>query len=361
LKENARDTVADGRELPVYVMKILVTGAAGFMCSHLVNALLADGHEVYGVDDLSGGFMENVNPASRFLQLDLRNFEAVRTAVQLIQPELVYHLAADATEGRSQFTPVSAVERNYLAHMNLLTALIDRTRFRKIVVASSMSVYGAQSPPFTEDLEPAPEDIYAISKAAMEKATKLLADVHGFRYAILRPHNVYGPHQNFRDPYRNVVAIFINCLLNNRPFFLYGDGEQTRSFSYIDDINPIIVRIGYDAACDGQVYNVGPGPECMTTLNELASIVLEEFFGGAAPDHLAPKYLPARPREVKHAYASSERIERELGFKNTTTVRDGVAKTIAWAKTIGPQPFIYLSRLEIENDLVPATWKEKLY
>jgi len=342
-------------------MKILVTGAAGFMGSHVVNALLSDGHEVYGVDDLSGGFLENVNSDSRFLQLDLRNFEAVRIAVELIQPELVYHLAADATEGRSQFTPVSAVERNYLAYMNLLTALIDGTSFKKIVLTSSMSVYGAQTPPFTEDLEPAPDDIYAISKAAMEKATRLLSEVHGFRYGIVRPHNVYGPHQNLQDPYRNVVAIFINCLLNRKPFFLYGDGEQTRSFSYIDDITPVLVRIGYDAACDGQIYNIGPGPECTTTLNELARIVLDEFFGGAVPAGLEPQYLPSRPREVKHAFASSEKIERELGFRNATSVREGVARMIAWARALGPRPFVYLSRLEIENEFVPATWKEKLY
>jgi UDP-glucose 4-epimerase len=331
------------------------------MGSHLVNTLLADGHEVFALDDLSGGFLENVNPAARFLQVDLRNLEATRTAVDLIQPELVYHLAADATEGRSQFTPVSAVERNFLAYVNLLTALIARTRFQKIVVASSMSIYGAQTPPFTEELDPSPEDVYAIAKAAMEKSTRLLAEVHGFRFAIVRPHNVYGPYQNLQDPYRNVVAIFVNCLLNGKPFFIYGDGRQTRSFSYIDDINPYIALIGYDASCDGQVYNVGPGPECMITLNELARVVLEEFFQGRVPAGFEPQHLPERPREVKHAYASSEKIARELGFRNTTSVRDGVARMIAWARQVGPKPFVYLSRLEIENGFVPTTWKDKLY
>jgi UDP-glucose 4-epimerase len=342
-------------------MKIIVTGAAGFMGSHLVDKLVTDGHEVYGIDDLSGGYLHNVNPKSKFLKLDLRNYEGVNNAVDLIQPDLVYHLAADATEGRSQFTPVSATSRNYLAYMNLLSSLISKTKFKKIVVASSMSVYGAQKPPFNEEMDPAPEDVYAISKAAMEKSTRFLSEVHGFDYSIVRPHNVYGPAQNLRDPYRNVIAIFINCLMNGKAFYIYGDGQQTRSFSYIDDVNPYIARIGFEDKCNGQIYNVGPGEECKITLNEVAQIVLNEFFGGKIPEGFKPKYLPPRPREVKHAFTESFKIERELGFKNKTDVHSGIAKMVKWAKTIGPMPFIYLDSLEIQNDKVPRTWKEHLY
>lgn len=338
---------------------ILVTGSAGFMGSHLVNELLNKGfNKVYGVDDLSGGYMENVNKKSHFTKLDLRERDLVARYVDKVKPEIIFHLAADATEGRSQFTPIGCTERNYLAYLNLLAPAI-RNNIKKVILASSMSVYGSQKPPFSEDMERKPDDIYAISKAAMERATEILSEVHGFKYVIVRPHNVYGPGQNLSDPYRNVVAIFINCLLNNRNFYIYGDGEQKRAFSYIDDFTPYIIKTAQLPEAEGEIFNIGPMQEI--SINELSHIVLAEFFQNEkVPKHLIPKHVPPRPMEVKEAWCTVDKAKKILGYKTTVSLQEGVQKMIAWAKKKGPQKFHYLEDLEIVNKETPLTWVEKL-
>ncbi|MBI5176498.1 NAD-dependent epimerase/dehydratase family protein [Candidatus Micrarchaeota archaeon] len=340
-------------------MRILVTGAAGFMGSHLVDALVAAGHEVHGVDDLSGGYMRNVNPKSHFAKLDLRERAATAEYVGRVRPEVVFHLAADATEGRSQFTPVQCTERNYLAYLNTLVPAIRTGALKKMVLTSSMSVYGAQKPPFSEEMPRLPEDVYGISKAAMERSTEILSEVHGFEYVIIRPHNVYGPQQNLADPYRNVIGIFINRLLNGKPFFIYGDGEQKRAFSYIDDFTPYIVKAGLNDSANGEIFNIGPVEE--TSINQLGQVVLEQFFKTRDWDKkFAPKHLPPRPKEVKEAFCTVGKAERMLGYKTTVHLEEGVGRMIEWARAIGPQKPVYLDDLEIVNGQVPSTWKEKL-
>ncbi len=341
-------------------MKILVTGAAGFMGSYVVDALVARGDcDVYGVDDLSGGYESNVNPKSHFEKLDLRDREKTKALIDKIKPEILYHLAADASEGRSQFTPLSATERNLLAYMYTLIPSIQNG-IQRVVLTSSMSVYGAQQPPFSEDMKPAPEDIYGIAKTAMEDVTKVLAKVHGFEYVIVRPHNVYGPRQNLSDPYRNVIGIFINCLLNKKNFYIYGDGNQARAFTYIEDFNAYFVACGFAKDVVGEIINIGPSEE--HTINELAQIVLSKFFpNGNIPERLRPKYMPLRPQEVIEAYCTNQKAQELLGYKTTTQLSSGVEKMIAWARTLGPQKFKYLpDGLELESADVPPTWKHKL-
>ncbi len=341
-------------------MRILVTGAAGFMGSHLVDSLVDLGkHEVFGVDDLSGGYTRNVHPKSHFTKLDLRNRKRTEKYISEVKPELLFHLAADATEGRSQFTPISATERNYLAYLYTLIPSI-RYGVKRVVVTSSMSVYGAQKPPFSEDMLQKPEDIYAIAKTSMEQATQILAKVHGFEYVIARPHNVYGPKQNLSDPYRNVIGIFINCILNNKNFYIYGDGEQKRAFTYIDDFNPYFLKTGFLDSVNGEIINIGPKEEY--TINELARVVLETFFSdGHIPNHLKPKYLPIRPQEVKEAFCTNTKAIRLLGYKTSTSLEEGVKKMVEWAKTMGPQKFKYLKHgLELETNETPQIWSKKL-
>lgn len=338
--------------------KILVTGAAGFMGSHLVDSLLDLEHEVYSLDDLSWGYLDNVNPKSKFTKLDLQNKEETEKYINEVKPEYIFHLAADATEGRSQFTPINSTQRNYGAYLNLLVPAINNG-MKKMILTSSMSVYGAQKVPFSEDMERKPEDIYAISKSAMEHATEILSSVFKFKYTIIRPHNVYGSRQNLADPYRNVIAIFINRLMQGKNLFIYGDGNQKRAFSYIDDFTPYIVKAGFDDVANSQIFNIGPTQEY--SINELAAEVLKAFYpDGNVPEQVKPQYMPPRPLEVAEAWCTVDKAEKLLGYKTTVTLEEGIKKMVDWARSVGPMPFHYLDNLELVSENTPSIWKDKL-
>ena len=198
-----------------------------------------------------------------------------------------------------------------------------------------------------------PDDVYGVNKSAVEEVTEILSDVYGFEYVTLRPHNVYGERQNLADPYRNVLAIWINALLRNKPIYIYGDGEQMRAFSYIMDVTPVIVNAGFFNSCVGEAINIG-GMEPVT-IGESAKIVMEEF--GKEAEVI---YLPSRPKEVKYAYSTYKKSEKLLGYKENFTLRDGIRKTIEWAKKLGSQEPVYMETLEIDDRRAPKTWREKL-
>jgi UDP-glucose 4-epimerase len=337
--------------------KILVTGSAGFIGSHIADVLILKGFSVYGVDDLSGGFMSNVSKRQKFTKLDLRDRKKVEKYINKIKPEIIVHLAADATEGRSQFTPFSALDRNACSYLNLIVPAI-KNGLKKMILTSSMSVYGGQQVPFRESMIPQPEDVYGYSKMWMEGITKVLSNVYGFKYTIIRPHNVYGERQNLSDPYRNVIGIFINRLLKGKGFYIYGDGKQERAFSYIDDVKEAMVKAVFSEKCDGKIINIGG--EKNITLNELADIVLKSFFDGKIPSKLKPKYLEARPQEVKYAYSNHDEAKKLVDFEEKTSIEEGIKKMIDWAKKIGKQEFVYLDKMDLENKLIPKTWSKKL-
>jgi UDP-glucose 4-epimerase len=333
-------------------VKILITGASGFMGSHLVDYLVNKGYNVLGVDDMSGGYWRNIHPQSTFIELDLRDATKTEKVIADLAPEYIYHLAADATVGRSQFLPRECTERNYLAFMNLIVPAIKHG-LKKIVVTSSMDVYGDQEPPFHEDLPTKPVDIYGISKAAMEQATEVLSQVYGFDYTIVRPHNVYGPRQNIADPYRNVVGIFMNRIMRKEPLYVYGDGEQKRAFTYIDDSIPYFAETMFNFKTNGEILNLGPIGE--ETINTLASLIQKEF-----STQSEVIYLPERPLEVKYAYCTYDKAVKLLGYMTSTSLEEGVHKMAQWAKTLGAQPWKYRDTLELDHPSIPRTWRERL-
>ena len=338
-------------------MRVLVTGGAGFIGSYVADLLVKKGDEVYNIDDLSGGYLRNVNPKCRFIKQNLVDREKTAEVVKKIKPQIIYHLAADATEGRSQFTPINCTERNYNAFLNTLVPAI-KYGLKKIVFVSSMSVYGKQKTPFVETMDPIPEDIYAVAKTASEQALQILSEVYGFGYTIVRPHNVYGPRQNMADPYRNVIGIFINSLLNKKNYYIYGNGEQVRSFSYIEDVAPYIVKVGTLNKYNGEIFNIGP--EDAVTINTLSNKISSIFFGRKIPEKLKPVYLSDRPKEVKKAFCSNQKAKKVLKYCAKTSLDDGLVQMIDWAKKMGPQKFRYLESLELVNSSTPKTWQDKL-
>lgn len=327
-------------------MKIIVTGAAGFIGSYIFDELQAKGHEVIGIDNYSIGKYKHDD----IYPLDLnKNKRQIEGMVKKFKPDQLYHLAAWAHEGLSQFCPNRITENNYNAYLNILVPCIN-SGVKKVIVASSISVYGDQKPPFTEDMPYKPVDIYAVSKVAIEQATKILSEVHDFKYVIVRPHNVYGPRQIMNDPYRNVVAIFINQILGNKPIYVYGDGEQKRAYSYITDVSPYIIKA---AKHGGEVFNIGSEKEY--TINQLIEKIFD-YMGRT----VRVVYLTDRPKEVKYAWSDHTKIKKLLNYKSTASLDKGIKATVKWAKSVGYQMPVYLNNLELVGDNTPETWKKKL-
>ncbi len=241
-------------------MRVLVTGGAGFIGSHVADALLANGHAVTVFDDLSGGFSENVPPGATFVRGSVTDTDAVAALFEAGRFEYVYHLAAYAAEGLSHFIKRFNYTNNIIGSVNVINASINHD-VAGFVFTSSIAVYGsgpaAPGVPMTEATPAAPEDPYGIAKYAVEQELASSLAMFGLRYVIFRPHNVYGPRQNIGDRYRNVVGIFMNQILQARPMTIFGDGTQTRAFSYIDDVAPVIAAAIDTPDAWNQVFNVG--------------------------------------------------------------------------------------------------------
>lgn len=330
-------------------MKILVTGGAGFMGSWLVDELIKRGHKVISVDNLSGGFKRNVNPKCRFIKMDIRDKNKVNKIVKDI--DVIFHLAAYAAEGQSIFSPIEINDINITPMNNLLVAAVNNN-VKRFVFTSSMAIYGNQKVPFNEEMIPKPEDPYGISKYYCEMMLKTFAETFGFEYVIIRPHNVYGPRQNIADPFRNVLGIWINRIMNGKPPIIYGDGLQTRAFSYIEDVTPAIANAGFYEKCVNQAINVGSDE--VTSIKDACKIVLE-----CMNSVFEPIYEPERPREVKHAYCTIEKSQKLLDYETKHNLKKGVKKMAEWAKQIGPQKPSYRIPLEITKN-APRVWVEKL-
>jgi UDP-glucose 4-epimerase len=330
----------------------LVTGAAGFIGSHVTRHLLDAGHRVVALDDLSGGMLANIPRPGRgsrmeWLQCSVTDHDRIDALFAEEQFDYVFHLAAYAAEGLSHFIRRFNYTNNLIGSVNLINAAVNY-EVRRFVFTSSIAVYGAGQLPMTESMVPMPEDPYGISKYAVELDLEAARRMFGLEYTIFRPHNVYGPGQNIGDKYRNVVAIFMNKLMQGEPLPIFGDGFQERAFSYIDDVAPVIARcIDVPESGHGQTFNIGA--ERPYTVLEVAYAVAEAF--GAAP---YIEHLPAR-NEVLHAYSSSAKVRAVFGLEPTVDLETGVARMAEWVRSTGPQPTTQFAGVEVWRNM-PSAW-----
>jgi UDP-glucose 4-epimerase len=333
-------------------MRIFITGVAGFLGSHVADAMLADGHSVIGIDNMIGGELDNVNPAVDFHQIDCNNFDKVKQLSQ--NCDIVYHCAATAYEGLSVFAPYFVTQNIVSSSVSIFSAAIANG-VKRIVFCSSMARYGALEPPFTETLDPKPQDPYGIGKLAAEVMLRNLCETHKVEYVIAVPHNIIGPRQKYDDPFRNVASIMINLMLQGRQPIIYGDGTQERCFSYIDDCIYCLRELAFRQNLPGHTINIGPDEEIIT-INQLAERIANQL-----KFNLNPIYLPDRPQEVKHAICSSDKARAMLNYNTSVSLDAGLERMIAFIRHRGVRPFKYHVDLEIKSSNVPKTWLERLF
>ena len=333
-------------------MKIYITGIAGFLGSNLANKLIELGHQVAGNDNLILG--EKINLPKKLLKFDLVDCCNYQKMLKNMRGfDIVFHCAATAHEGLSVFSPNFITKNIYQASTSVITAAIV-CKVKRFVFCSSMARYGSQKYPFTEDLKPAPEDPYGIAKVAAEDTLKLLSETHGMEWNIAVPHNIIGPNQKYDDPFRNVVSIFINRNLRNLPSIIYGDGEQKRCFSYIDDCLFCLEKMAFDKNVKNEIINIGPDEEGCS-INDLSKLVANE-----TGCNLDPIYVDERPNEVKTAICSADKARKILNYKTSTTLKKAIKKTADYIRINGVRKFNYNLPLEIINNKTPKTWKNKL-
>lgn len=328
----------------------LVTGGAGFIGSHVADELLRAGHRVVVLDDLSGGAIGNVPDGAVFAHGSICDPETVDELFRTYAFDYVFHLAAYAAVGLSHFIKRHNYTNNVIGSVNLINAAVNAGTVRCFVFTSSISVYGGGDAPMGEWRVPAPEDPYGIAKSVVEQELKVSRAMFGLPYVIFRPHNVYGERQNVGDRYRNVIGIFMNQALRGEPFGVFGDGEQTRGFTYISDVAPIIARSIEVPAAYQRTMNIGG--DTIHTINQLAAGVAEAMGADLRID-----YLPAR-LEAKHVIASHDVVREVFGAAGELVpLREGLARTAAWALRHGPQEPSVFSAIEIQQNL-PPSWRQ---
>jgi UDP-glucose 4-epimerase len=330
-------------------MRAIVTGGAGFIGSHVARALLASNHRVLVLDDLSGGFESNIPQGAEFERRSVT--DELDLLFRRFRPEVVYHLAAYAAEGLSHHIPVFNYSNNLLGTANVLGAGY-RAGITHFVFTSSIAVYGHGNGRslFSESDVCVPCDPYGTAKLACENHVRVFRDYYGTpAYTIFRPHNVFGTHQNISDPYRNVVGIFMKKAMTGEPLPVFGDGSQTRSFSYITSVAECIAEAPFVAGAKDQVFNVG-GDEAMS-VRDLAGHICRIF---ETKENLS--YLPAR-HEVAHAHADHSLVHNTFPelLAGSLGLVDGLERMAEWVKSNPiPETTECPSGIEIANQLPPS-------
>ena len=330
--------------------KSLVTGGAGFIGAHVVNQLIENQHEVVVLDDLSGGFEENVNEKAVFINGSITDVALVNQLFEKHQFDYVYHLAAYAAEGLSHFIRHFNYQNNLIGSINLINASI-KNKIKCFVFTSSIAVYGSQTLPMIETATPSPEDPYGVAKYAVEMDLKTAHEMFGLNSVIFRPHNVYGPLQNIGDRYRNVIGIFMNQLLQGNSLTVFGDGKQTRAFSSIEDVAPHIANCIAIPEAYNQVINIGGDTDY--SVNELAQTVMKVM--GLESDIT---HLEAR-NEVIDAYADHSKARKlfNIEVKDLIPLEAGIQKMAAWVEKVGSKASPKFENIEITEKLPPSWLK----
>ena len=326
---------------------ILVTGGAGFIGSHVAAELCRRDHSVTVLDDLSGGFLDNVGEGITFIQGSITDVALVNALFEQTRFEYVYHLAAYAAEGLSHFIKRFNYNNNLIGSVNLINASVN-TGVKCFVFTSSIAVYGTSPElPMTEETPPHPEDSYGIAKLAVEQELKVCKEMFDLDYVIFRPHNVYGEKQNIGDKYRNVVGIFMNQILQNKPMTVFGDGAQTRAFSYIGDMVPVMADAIEVPVAYNQIFNIGADQPY--SVNELAGAIARAM--GVEPDVV---HRPAR-NEVLSAYSSHEKVRRVFGQRKLHLLDEGLGRMAEWVKQHGARSSQKFKDIEVTKNF-PQAW-----
>jgi UDP-glucose 4-epimerase len=334
-------------------MHIFITGIAGFLGSNLAEYYLKKNFKVSGCDNLIGGSLDNIDQKKiNFFKANCEDFEMMKKITKNV--DILCHAAAFAHEGLSSFSPVLITNNNVTGSVSVFTAAIVN-KIKRIVYCSSMARYGNIKIPFREEDELKPADPYGVSKVAAENILKILSKTHGVEYNIAVPHNIIGPNQKYDDPFRNVVSIMINLMLQNKKPIIYGDGSQKRTFSDIDDCIYCLDKLLTDPQIISQVVNIGPDEEFIS-INELYHLLSNKL-----KFNLEPKYLEDRPNEVKEATCSADKARKILGYKTSVNLDESLDKIINYIRKKGPRHFQYNYPLEINNEKTPIAWKEKLF
>jgi len=328
----------------------LVTGGAGFIGSHLTDELIKLGHQVIVLDNLSGGFIRNINPKAIFIKGSINNKKLINLLFTKYKFDYVFHLAAYAAEGLSPFIRHFNYQNNLIGSINLINASI-KNHIKKFIFTSSIAVYGTNQTPMIETLTPQPEDPYGISKYAIELDLKAAQELFGLNYTIFRPHNVYGERQNHGDPYRNVLGIFINNILLKKPLTIFGDGNQQRAFTYIKDVAPYIAQSINNSKTNNQIINIGS--DTPYTVNQLAKIIIDNF-----DQKIKIVHFPAR-QEVYQAYSDHSKAKQIFNIKTLTDINLGIKNMVESAQKLGPIKPKKFKNIEIEENLPPSWAKLK--